>query len=67
MTASGQRATSEFRCAACGYGITVSGALPTCPMCQSTSWNRTRAGSIEAAMGRIAATGEDEGFAAKPW
>jgi rubrerythrin len=32
----------EFRCAACGYGISVSGALPTCPMCQAaTTWNRT--------------------------
>jgi hypothetical protein len=32
---------SEFRCAACGYGISVSGALPTCPMCQRSSWKRT--------------------------
>jgi rubrerythrin len=31
----------EFRCAACGYGISVSGALPTCPMCQTSSWYRT--------------------------
>ena len=33
---------SDFRCAACGYGISVSGTLPNCPMCQSTNWNRTR-------------------------
>jgi rubrerythrin len=32
---------SDFRCTACGYGISVSGALPTCPMCQTTSWDRT--------------------------
>jgi rubrerythrin len=32
---------SDFRCAACGYGISVSGALPTCPMCQTTSWDKT--------------------------
>jgi rubrerythrin len=28
----------EFRCASCGYGISVSGALPICPMCQTTDW-----------------------------
>jgi rubrerythrin len=32
---------SDFRCTACGYGISVSGALPTCPMCQTTSWYQT--------------------------
>jgi hypothetical protein len=32
---------TEYRCAVCGYGISVSGALPTCPMCQTTSWSRT--------------------------
>jgi cold shock protein len=31
-------AASEFRCARCGYGIRVSGALPPCPMCQTTTW-----------------------------
>jgi cold shock protein len=34
--------SSEFRCAACGYGIIVSGALPTCPMCRATSWESMR-------------------------
>lgn len=29
---------TEFRCAACGYGISVSGALPACPMCRTTTW-----------------------------
>jgi CspA family cold shock protein len=29
---------SEFRCARCGYGICVRGALPACPMCQTTNW-----------------------------
>ncbi len=29
---------TEFRCARCGYGICVSGALPPCPMCQTTTW-----------------------------
>jgi hypothetical protein len=30
---------SEFRCARCGYGICVSGALPPCPMCEATTWD----------------------------
>jgi rubrerythrin len=29
---------TEYRCARCGYGICVSGALPPCPMCQTTTW-----------------------------
>ncbi len=29
----------EFRCSACGYGISISRAkLPLCPMCGGTSW-----------------------------
>lgn len=32
----------EFRCAKCGYGISLSGALPACPMCQTTGWNPRR-------------------------
>ena len=43
VTVSAPRAIStEFRCAACGYGIIVSGALPTCPMCRATSWKSRR-------------------------
>ena len=33
---------NKFRCAACGYGICVGGALPACPMCQASDWNRMR-------------------------
>jgi hypothetical protein len=33
---------SDFRCAECGYGICVSGMLPPCPMCQTTSWEAER-------------------------
>jgi CspA family cold shock protein len=31
---------SELRCAGCGYGICVSGALPLCPMCRTTTWEQ---------------------------
>ena len=36
----GMRAKGEFRCAECGYGVTVYRALPACPMCQGTEWER---------------------------
>jgi rubrerythrin len=36
----GSRAKGEFRCAGCGYGVTVHKALPTCPMCQGSDWER---------------------------
>jgi len=36
----GSRAKGEFRCAGCGYGVTVYKALPSCPMCQGTEWER---------------------------
>ena len=35
-----QRATAQFRCTACGYGISMTGALPTCPMCRKRAWER---------------------------
>jgi rubrerythrin len=28
----------EFRCGRCGYGISLSGALPSCPMCRTHLW-----------------------------
>ena len=28
----------EYRCAACGYGIIVSGQPPGCPMCRELRW-----------------------------
>jgi rubredoxin len=36
----GVRAKGEFRCAECGYGITVFRALPVCPMCAGTVWEQ---------------------------
>jgi hypothetical protein len=29
---------NEFRCIRCSYGISMTGPLPTCPMCQSHLW-----------------------------
>jgi rubrerythrin len=31
-------AMREFRCASCGYGISVARLPETCPMCRSTLW-----------------------------
>ena len=28
-----------YRCAACGYGIVVSGRAPACPMCGGHDWH----------------------------
>ncbi len=36
----GVRAKGEFRCRECGYGVTVYRALPPCPMCHHTEWER---------------------------
>jgi lipopolysaccharide biosynthesis regulator YciM len=38
--AAGMRAKGEFRCAECGYGITVYRLLPECPMCHGSDWDR---------------------------
>jgi hypothetical protein len=34
----GTPAAGDFHCSACGYGVTVSTALPQCPMCAGTTW-----------------------------
>jgi len=36
--AAGTEAAGEFRCADCGYGVTVRHQLPVCPMCRGQSW-----------------------------
>jgi rubrerythrin len=36
--AAGSHAKGQYRCAECGYGVTVHDELPTCPMCGGTSW-----------------------------
>ena len=37
----GAAAKGEFRCATCGYGVTIHDRLPTCPMCRATVWEPT--------------------------
>ncbi|HZP74087.1 MAG TPA: hypothetical protein VFA97_11995 [Gaiellaceae bacterium] len=39
----GTRATGVFRCADCGYGVTVQVHLPQCPMCGGSTWESTPA------------------------
>jgi rubrerythrin len=39
--ATGQPVKGEFHCSGCGYGVTVVRALPLCPMCGGTSWERS--------------------------
>ena len=36
--AAGDQAFGEYRCAECGYGVTVRTTLPFCPMCGGESW-----------------------------
>jgi hypothetical protein len=38
---SGEAAKGSFRCSDCGYGVVVTGALPTCPMCGGTVWEES--------------------------
>jgi len=37
---SGTRATGQYRCATCGYGITLHSSLPSCPMCGGEAWEQ---------------------------
>ena len=34
----GVKIEGEFRCAGCGYGISIYSKLPRCPMCGTESW-----------------------------
>ena len=36
----GVKAKGEFRCAGCGYGISIYSTLPRCPMCGTESWEQ---------------------------
>jgi hypothetical protein len=38
LSAAGERAFGEYRCAECGYGVTIRTTLPFCPMCGGGSW-----------------------------
>lgn len=36
----GTELTGEFRCADCGYGAVIHRALPLCPMCGGSVWEK---------------------------
>ena len=38
VAAGGKGKRVEYSCAACGYGIVVSGQPPSCPMCSEARW-----------------------------
>ena len=40
----GVKATGEFRCVGCGYGISIYSTLPRCPMCGTESWEQLQWG-----------------------
>ncbi len=37
----GAQVTGEFHCSECGYGVTMRGALPQCPMCGGDAWEQS--------------------------
>ena len=39
--AAGAKATGQYRCSGCGYGVTVRSELPVCPMCSGETWEAT--------------------------
>jgi rubrerythrin len=38
--AAGTRVKGQYRCADCGYGVTIYTELPLCPMCGAESWEQ---------------------------
>ncbi len=36
----GVAVVGEYHCTGCGYGVTVHGVLPACPMCAETTWEQ---------------------------
>ena len=41
----GAPAVGAFHCSGCGYGVSVQAALPRCPMCGGTTWERAPSGA----------------------
>ena len=41
LLAAGDPGTGQYRCADCGYGITIHAELPECPMCGGAAWEET--------------------------
>jgi Zn finger protein HypA/HybF involved in hydrogenase expression len=44
----GQSARGDFRCADCGYGVTIRRVLPACPMCRGEDWDAWPAAGSQA-------------------
>ena len=42
----GSRATGQYQCQACGYGISLNTKLPRCPMCGGESWAQIAASPL---------------------
>jgi len=40
LNLAGEPGEGQYRCADCGYGITIHDELPSCPMCAGTAWER---------------------------
>jgi hypothetical protein len=38
--AAGVKVKGEYRCAGCGYGVTIYRELPSCPMCGAGAWEQ---------------------------
>jgi rubrerythrin len=38
FSTAGAEGLGDYRCAQCGYGITVRRILPQCPMCRGVAW-----------------------------
>jgi rubrerythrin len=45
LLVAGLRVKGEFRCAGCGYGISISRELPRCPMCGTEHWEQLQWGT----------------------
>jgi hypothetical protein len=56
FSAAGDHVKGEFRCAECGYGITVCRDLPPCPMCSCATWEAVSWGPFGRALASADAT-----------
>jgi hypothetical protein len=41
FVSAGERGAGAYRCAECRYGISLTGELPSCPMCGGSVWEAT--------------------------
>jgi len=61
FVAAGAPGKGQYRCAGCGYGVTVHDELPTCPMCSGTSWELSARTPLGTARNLQASRGADSG------